>query len=208
MKKLFSFLLFFAFASVAWAQTPQEIVSRMQEEMGKHSDEGVAMTVDAKALLIGTMTSRTYALGDKIRVDASMMGMDVITWTSGKTMWIYNSESNEVDVMELDLQSKSSGSGDVKMFNGITDGYDVTVDEETDESWYLYCKKKDSNTDVNMPSKMDLVVAKGTYMPLSLSFKMEGIKITMRDLSFGVTESQVTFNPQDYPGVKINDNRQ
>ena len=54
---------------------------------------------------------------------------------------------------------------------------------------------------------MDLVVAKGTYMPISLSAKVSGITITMRDLDFNVTEKDVTFNQADYPGVKVVDER-
>ena len=54
---------------------------------------------------------------------------------------------------------------------------------------------------------MNLVVAKGTFYPVSLSAKMSGITMTMRDLSYGVTEAQVTFNPADYPDATIEDKR-
>ena len=54
---------------------------------------------------------------------------------------------------------------------------------------------------------MDLVVAKGTYWPVSLSTSVTAATMTMRDLSFGVTEKQVTFDEKDYPGVKIVDKR-
>ena len=69
------------------------------------------------------------------------------------------------------------------------------------------CKKSRSNTNKDDPKNMDLVVAKGTYMPKSLSTKVTGITITMRDLDYNVTEKDVTFNPADYPGVKIVDER-
>ena len=49
MKKLLSIIFFVALAAVAVAQTPQEIVSRMQAEMDKHDEsEGIAMTMDVK----------------------------------------------------------------------------------------------------------------------------------------------------------------
>ena len=54
---------------------------------------------------------------------------------------------------------------------------------------------------------MDLVVAKGTYYPISLSTKQSGITVTMRDVTFGVSDKQVTFNIADYPGVKVKDER-
>ena len=93
------------------------------------------------------------------------------------------------------------------MFNSVTDGYDVSIDKETDDAWYLYCKKLRSNPDKDAPKKITLVIAKGTYMPISLTTKVDGVTITMYDITFGVTEQQVTFNPADYPGVTINDQR-
>lgn len=54
---------------------------------------------------------------------------------------------------------------------------------------------------------MDLVVAKGTYHPVSLRARVSGITVTMRDLSFNVSEKQVTLNKADYPGAVIVDNR-
>jgi hypothetical protein len=54
---------------------------------------------------------------------------------------------------------------------------------------------------------MDLVVAKGTYWPVSLTTSVTAASVTLRDISFGVTEQQVTFNEKDYPGVKIVDKR-
>ena len=99
MKKLFSIITFIAFAAVAIAQTPQEIISRMEAEMNKQDEsEGVAMTMDIKVIILGTMTSRIYTLGDKTRVEASMLGKDVITWNDGDTEWTYNSENAEIEI--------------------------------------------------------------------------------------------------------------
>ena len=54
---------------------------------------------------------------------------------------------------------------------------------------------------------MDLVVAKGTYFPVSLSAKVSVINVTIRDLGFNVTEKDVTFNPADFPDATIIDER-
>lgn len=205
LKKLFSVLCFLGMAGVLVAQTPKEILSRMDAEMDKHDKEGIIMTVDAKAPILGTMTTKTYTLGDKARVEANMMGVDVITWTDGKTSWTYNSKKNEVEISKQEGSSESEG--DAEMFNGITQGYDVTIDKETAKTWELLCKKSKSNKDKDAPKKMELVVAKGTYMPVSLKTKISGIGITMRNISFGVTEKQVTFNANEYPGATIIDKR-
>ena len=205
LKKLFSVLCFLGIAGVMVAQTPQEILSRMDAEMDKHNKEGLIMTVDAKVPILGTMTTKTYTLGDKARVESNIMGVDVITWTDGKTSWTYNSKKNEVEISKQEGSSESEG--DAEMFNGITQGYDVTIDKETAKTWELLCKKSKSNKDKDAPKKMELVVAKGTYMPVSLKTKISGIGITMRNISFGVTEKQVTFNANDYPGATIIDKR-
>ena len=205
MKKLLSILFFVAMAAVAVAQTPQEIISRMETEMEKHEKEGIVMTVDAKISILGTVTTKTYSLGDKMRSEGKMMGIEIITWTDGNTEWSYNSKTNEVEISRQEESSETEG--DAEMFNDITDGYDVTIDKETDKAWYLLCKKSKSNKDKDDPKKIELAIAKKTYMPISLKTKMSGVTITMRDISFGVTEKQVTFDAKNYPGVKIVDKR-
>lgn len=208
MKKLLSIIAFIAFAGVAIAQTPEEIISRMEAEMAKHDEkEGLAMTMDMKIPILGTFSSRTYTLGDKYRIEVSEDGKQTISWSDGKTDWTYSSEKNEIEIKKHDVKEKTETEGDAKMFSGITDGYDVKLDKETSDSWQFLCKRSKSNPDKDAPKKMTLIVAKGTYMPISLSAKVSAITITMRDLSYGVTEEQVTFNPKNYPTATIVDKR-
>ena len=87
------------------------------------------------------------------------------------------------------------------------EGYDVTLSKETDKAWYFNCKKSKDNKEKDVPKTIDIVVAKGTYYPVSLSAQMKGITVTMRGISFGVTEKQVSFDAKDYPNVKITDKR-
>ena len=208
MKKLLSIIAFIAFAGVAIAQTPEEIISRMEAEMAKHDEkEGLAMTMDMKIPILGTFSSRTYTLGDKYRIEVSEDGKQTISWSDGKTDWTYSSEKNEIEIKKHEVKEKTETEGDAKMFSGITDGYDVKLDKETSDTWQFLCKRSKSNPDKDAPKKMTLIVAKGTYMPISLSAKVSAITITMRDLSYGVTEEQVTFNPKNYPTATIVDKR-
>ena len=208
MKKLLSIIAFIAFAGVAIAQTPEEIISRMEAEMAKHDEkEGLAMTMDMKIPILGTFSSRTYTLGDKYRIEVSEDGKQTISWSDGKTDWTYSSEKNEIEIKKHEVKEKTETEGDAKMFSGITDGYDVKLDKETSDTWQFLCKRSKSNPDKDAPKKMTLVVAKGTYMPVSLSASVSLMTITMRDLSYGVTEEQVTFNPKNYPNATIVDKR-
>lgn len=208
MKKLFSIIAFIAMAAVGVAQTPEEIISRMEAEMAKYDEkEGLAMTLEMKIPILGTFSSRNYTLGDKYRIEVSKDGKQTITWSDGQTDWNYDSEKNQVEIKKHEVKEKTETEGDVKMFNGITDGYDVKLDKETSDTWQFICKRSKSNPDKDAPKKMTLVVAKGTYMPVSLSASVSLMTITMRDLSYGVTEEQVTFNPKNYPNATIVDKR-
>ena len=208
MKKIIAIISFIALATSAMAQTAEEIITRMDAEMSKHNEsEGFAMTMDMKIILIGTISSRSYILGDKMRIEANKDGKDFVTWSDGKTEWSYDSEKKEIEITNAKPKEKSEAESDTKMFTGITEGYDVKIDKETPTEWHIRCKRSKSNPDKDAPKKMDLVVAKGTYWPVSLSTSVTAATVTMRDLSFGVTEKQVTFDEKDYPGVKIVDKR-
>lgn len=208
MKKLIAIISFIALATTAMAQTAEEIVSRMNAEMSKHNEsEGFAITMDMKIILVGTISSRSYILGDKMRIEANKDGKDFVTWSDGKTEWSYDSETNEIEITNAKPREKSDKDSNTKLFKNVTEGYDVKIDKETATEWHIRCKRSKSNPDKDAPKRMDLVVAKDTYWPVSLTTSVTAASLTMRDISFGVTEQQVTFNEKDYPGVKIVDKR-
>ena len=208
MKKIIAIISFIALATAAMAQTAEEIVSRMEAEMSKHNEsEGFAMTMDIKIILIGTMSSRSYVLGDKMRIEANRDGKDFVTWSDGKTEWNYDSEKNEIEITNAKPKEKTNTDGDTKLFKDITAGYDIKIDKETATEWHIRCKRSRSNPDKDAPKRMDLVVAKETYWPVSLSTSVTAASVTMRDISFGVTEEQVTYNPKEFPQASIVDKR-
>lgn len=208
MKKLIAIISFIALATTAMAQTAEEIVSRMNAEMSKHDEsEGFAITMDMKIILVGTISSRSYILGDKMRIEANKDGKNFVTWSDGKTEWSYDSETNEIEITNAKPREKSDKDSNTKLFKNVTEGYDVRIDKETATEWHIRCKRSKSNPDKDAPKRMDLVVSKDTYWPVSLTTSVTAASLTMRDISFGVTEQQVTFNEKDYPGVKIVDKR-
>ena len=208
MKIIIAIISFIALATAAMAQTAEEIVSRMEAEMSKHNEsEGFAMTMDIKIILIGTMSSRSYVLGDKMRIEANRDGKDFVTWSDGKTEWNYDSEKNEIEITNAKPKEKTNTDGDTKLFKDITAGYDIKIDKETATEWHIRCKRSRSNPDKDAPKRMDLVVAKETYWPVSLSTSVTAASVTMRDISFGVTEEQVTYNPKEFPNATIVDKR-
>lgn len=205
--KAFYFTLFVLhFSLFASAQTAEEIVSRMETELDKYENDGFSMINIVKVPVIGTIKSKSYTLGDKVRMDSEVKGVKVIAWMDKENEWTYNSKDNEVEIKKFDPKKRES-EDDMEMFEGLTDGYDVTVDSETDKAWELLCKKSKANKDKDAPKKITITVSKATYLPLSLTTKMSGLTFTMQDIRFGVTEKQVTFNAADFPGVTIVDKR-
>ncbi len=200
-------LLSLATVAAALAQTPREIISRMEEKLDSFDTENVYMICDVKVPVLGTMTTYVYSYGEKSRVEATIMGVQIITWDDGTTSWTYNSKTDEVEIEDSAAGEKNDSEGDMSMLDNIADGYDLTIAKETPEAWHISCKKSKSNKSKDDPRSMELVVAKGSFLPVSLSAKMSGVSMTMHDMRFNVTEAQCTFNPADYPTAKIIDNR-
>ena len=209
MKRFFALLTAFVLAVAAYAQTAEEIVARMDAAMDQVSAEnGFRMTMDIKIPILGTMSSDAWSLGDKLRMEASIMGKKLVTWQDGQTEWTYDASENTITIENQDQTKKSEEKENMKMFQSATEGYDVSIAKETAAAWTIKCKKNRSNTNKDDPKNMEIVIAKDTYYPMSLSAKVDLVTVTMRNLKFNVTEQEVTFNKADYPGATIIDKRQ
>ena len=207
MKKIFSVILGCLLATAAFGQTAQEIVARMDEVMSQHDEkEGLVMTMDMKLPILGTISTTAYTLGNKIRMEANTGGKNLITWMDEETSWTYDAEKGEIEIESRDGKS-SEAEDNAKMLTGITEGYSVSLKRQTADAWYINCKKLKTNTEKDDPKTMELVVAKETYQPISLSATVSLVTVTIKNLRFGVTESQVTFDQSKYPGVRIVDKR-
>lgn len=193
-----------------FAQTAEEIIARMDAVMDRNKDKGIVMTVDIGIPLLGTMSSRTWAKDDNIRLEAEIAGTKVITWSDSESEWIYSTKDNKVTITKLKISDKSRTSeseDSAEMLTGITEGYDVSIEKETPDAWHIKCRKSKSNKNKDDPKNMDLVISKADYYPLSLSAKLSGTTMTMHDIGFDFDESLLVFNPDDYPGVIIEDKR-
>ena len=209
MKRFFALLTAFVLAVAAYAQTAEEIVAKMDEAMSQVSEEnGFRMTMDMKIPILGTMSTNAWTLGDKMRMEAEMMGKKLVTWQDGETEWTYDASENTITIEKQDKSKKSGEKENMQMFQSATEGYDVSVSKETATAWTIKCKKNRSNTNKDDPKNMEIVIAKETYYPVSLSAKVDMVTVTLRNLQFNVTEKDVTFNKADYPGATIIDKRQ
>lgn len=207
MKRFICILITCTFAALAWGQTAQEIVARMDEVMSANSDtDHFAMTLEMKMPIIGTISTRAYSWGDKMRMEIGEGSEKSISWMDATTEWEYDAGKNEIEIKHRE-SSSSEAEENMKMFDSVTEGYKVTIRKETPTAWYLRCKKDRTNTKKDDPKTMDLVVSKDTYMPLSLSTKASMVTVTLRDVDFNVTEEMVTFDPSKYPTATVIDKR-
>lgn len=208
MKKIITcvFAAFLA-ATALWAQTPEEIIARMDKETERFDPEGFSMVMEIKIPILGTIATKVNILGDKYKMVADVKGETSIHWSDGVTDWDYESADNEITITNAKPSQETEAESNVKMLKGVTDGYDVRLQKETDAAWYFRCTKSKTNTNKDDPRTMDLVVAKGTYLPISLKASMKGVTVTLRDFVVGMTEADVTFDASQYPNVKITDKR-
>lgn len=191
-------------ATALFAQTAEEIVARMDEEMATFDKDGFSMVMDMKIPIMGTFSTQMYTLGKKYKAMLDVKGKKIITWSDGVNDWDYDSSKNEITIKNA---TSSDAEDSMNSLNGITEGYNVKLTKETADAWYILCTKSKTNTNKDDPKKMDLVVSKSTYLPISHSVTVEGVKVTLRDFVKGVTEEEVTFDPSQFPTAKIVDER-
>ena len=159
-------------------------------------------------LNIPPTTSGLFHENDVRRLaELGIKGKKAINWSDSVTDWQYDVQKNEITISRSKPSEKSDPENNMKMLDSVTEGYDVKLKSETDQAWYFVCTKSKSNTKKDDPKRMDLVISKATYLPISVQAKEKGVTITMRNFAVGVKEKDITFNPADYPSAKIIDNR-
>ena len=205
MKKVFTFFAALLTATALFAQTAEEIVAKMDEVTDQFEAEGFSMIMDMKIPIVGTFSTTMYTLGDKYKASITIMGKELITWSDGKTDWEYDTSKNVITITNA---TSSDAKDSMNTLNGITDGYDVKLKKETADAWHIQCTKSKTNTNKDDPKKMDLVVAKITYLPISHTVTIDGVKVVLHDFAKGVTEEEVTFDPSRYPTAEIKDERE
>ena len=207
MKRLISALVLGLTALAAWAQTPEEILGKMGEVMDVGPEVGVALTTDMKIPILGGFSTRVYTLGEKSRMVVKVKGKEIVTWVDGTTTYTYEAEDNKITVEDWKEGQGSESNGNLKMAENITDGYDVKLQNETEKYWEFLCTKRKDNPDKDAPKKMTVSVWKDSYKLRALTASVKGITVTMRNVSYGVKEKDVTFDISNYKDAKIVDKR-
>ena len=212
MKRFLVFLALCGFALAApsltlSAQTPEEIITKMEQELKRSDTEGLYMAMEMKIPLVGTIPSRVYSLGKKARAEMEAKDKKTILWMDADNTWTYDLGKNEIVITRRESGKPSDTENNMQLLEGLTEGYKLSLEKETAETWYLRCTKTASNPDKDAPKRMDLVVSKKTGLPLSFTASVSVMTLTFKDIALGVTEDQVTFDPGKYPDATLIDKR-
>lgn len=204
MKKLICLIAAMVACVSALAQTPEEIMARADAEMEARQKNGLSMVIDMKLPLVGTVSTKVLTLNEKSRMETVVAGEKMLTWTDGTTTWTYSEKSKKI---EIKAATADDTDNDLSMVDDL-EGYDLSIVKETASQWSIRCKKNRQNKDKDAPKTMDIVVDKASNLLVSISAKMYGVTMTIRDIRFGgVSEQQVVFRPSDYPDATISDLR-
>lgn len=192
-------------SAALYAQTPEEVVAKMQEQLLCADAEGYAMDMTMKMAIVGSATTHILVRGEKTKIQIAGNSGSEIDWTDATTKWAYDPAKADVTVSAKPVEGKKDG--DLAPFMNLTEGYKVISKGETADEWIFVCKKLSTNKDKDAAKKIDLKVSKKTCLPTFLQMKKSIVTMTIENVALGVTEDEVTFRPEDYPGVKIVDNR-
>ena len=195
------------FATGTFAQTAEEILAKVDAQVNQPTDEGFFMVMEMKIPLIGTVGTDVYSRGDKVRMEINKDGKRSVTYIDGETHWDYDSSTNTVTIKTVKKDQPSEAKENMEMLKGVADGYTPKIQKETSDAWYIRCTKNKNNADKNDPKRMDLVVLKPDYRLKSVSANASILTITMRDFTYGIPESKVTFSADEFPGATIVDER-
>lgn len=239
MKKIACIALSLVWGVAAFSQSAKQIVSQMQEYVNAHESEGVSFTEEVGLLYVhGYRTSyssgekngiaiisnvetakdmretnleksKVAVLDKKSRIESAKQTEFIDNDIYKKwTIMTDNKEINHDFVNTADLHSISYY---FKGLDYIAPAYRYKIAEETDDTWTITGKRKLITKYLGSEKRIELVVRKDTYQPVSVTFynvidgkPFDVTEITRKkDIQFGVTEQQVTFNPEDYPGFNI-----
>ena len=202
-----------------FSQTANEIVSQMEAYVNSHQQDGVSFAIDKELVYADSYNTGTSQVSvkksklssgsifihdNKMRVDSDN-GTEFINLDMNRK-WFVSSNKNEV---QFDFTNKGDGNRMNDYYSGIhfiRPAYRFTIKDETDDTWTVYGRRKLFTRYNWVEKEIVLTIRKDTYQPVSVALydAMEGklydvTEVTRKDdITFGVTENQVTFNAADY----------
>ena len=219
MKKSFFTVLSLVCSMTVFSQTANEIVSQMEEYVNTHQQDGISFAIDKELMYVDSYSTSNnqvtvkrsnlssgsiFIHDNKMRVDSDN-GTEYIDFDINRK-WFVSSINKEV---QFDIANHGDNSRMNDYYNGlhiIRPAYRFTIKNETDDTWTIYGKRKMFTRFNWVEKEILLTVRKDTYQPVSVTLYdvMDGKPFdvtevtTKKEISFGVTDNQVTFNAADH----------
>jgi len=161
---------------------------------------------------IHTTTERFYYLNGNYR-RVTNTRVEVVDCSKSR-MWIFNPDKNEIIYT---IPDKPNPPTMWLYLQGIYDvrpkAYRFKLVSETDDTWTISAKRKTITRRYAPTKQMLYVVKKDTYEPLIVKvyddYKVGKEEIhevyEKTDIRFGVSQDELLFHIEDYPGAKIID---
>jgi len=209
MKKIFCLVaasMLAASSFIAGAQTPKEIVSRMDNVVKDLVKKGFAMDLEIEyssmvkdgPIMKKEGPSRICILGNKVHITPYSNEANHEIWIDGEKIMIYSGMSNELHIIKDTTYLMNYK----MLFHSlIADNYDI--ESETDQAWNLKSTSTVYYESTPIVTTSRVTIDKKTYYPVSVSTCGSSNQTTFSNISFGVSEDEVTFNPEDYPEVVV-----
>lgn len=239
MKKIACIALSLVWGVAAFSQSAKQIVSQMQEYVNAHESDGVSFTEEVGLFYVHSYRT-SYSSGEKNGIaiisnvettkdmretnleknKVAILDKKSRTESSKQTefidldidkKWTIMADKNEINHDFVNIGDLNSFGYHFKGLDYIAPAYRYKIIEETDDTWTITGKRKLITKYLGSEKRIELVVRKDTYQPVSMTFYyvIDGKPfdvteiIRKKDIQFGVTEQQVTFNPLDYQGFNI-----
>lgn len=158
-------------------------------------------------------TEKFYYNGKKHRRESDAV-TEFVDYENDR-MWLYFADKNEAWHTYRDLPNPPTL---VRFINGIYNvnpkAYRFKLESESDDVWIISATKKAITRHYAPTERMLYIVSKDDYRPINVKvydiYSREKIKYyevyEKKDIRFGVTDDELTFHIEDYPGVMHLDN--
>lgn len=199
MKKILTILLLLAVATFTFADNSSEARKLLDKAVAKANiNKGATANFSITAPKMGTRTGSITIKGNRFLAKTSA----AIMWYNGKTQWVYNTKSDEVNVSNPNTAQQQS-MNPYTFINLYKQGYTMSLtNAASGKEIHLVGKGKSISEmyiliDKNNTIKQVKMLQKGQWMTINISnFK-----------TASVSDNIFTFNQKDYPKAEIIDLR-
>lgn len=202
MKRLFlTLLILLAGASAILALTPQQVIDRSAQKLGKTASVKALYTLTADGNSVqGVLTMS----GNRFTISTPTLSV----WFDGKTQWTYSSQMGEVNIV-TPTTDELRQINPFEIIRSLAADFKQTTLKAPKGFTAVGLTAKNGSTDIR---RADITFSDATWYPTSLHITLSNrqviaVKIDQILPGQHLPESTFRFDPKKYPGVQVVDLR-